>query len=236
LPDLVVGVSPSVTRSLLDFGVPPRRVATVFNPVHAEPQRAPAEVRREFDAVGRPLVVSVGRYVEQKNQALLLDALARLRPRHPSLRALIVGVGPLEHELRTRIGALGLDGAVTLTGERTDAVDLSAAADVFVLSSRWEALPLALLEAMKLARPVVAPASDGIVDVVADGSTGLLVPLGDADALADAIDRVLGDRELAAALGRAAAERVTRTSAPERVLERYGVIYRSLVEERAAAR
>jgi glycosyltransferase involved in cell wall biosynthesis len=236
LSDLVVGVSPSVTRTLLDIGVPPRRAATVFNPVWAEPKRPAEEVRHEFDAVGRPLLVSVGRCVEQKNQALLLEGLGRLRSRHPTLRALVVGTGPLEDELRRQIQALDLEDAVSLTGERVDAVDLIAAADVFALSSRWEALPIALLEAMKLGRPVVVPASAGIVDVVRDGATGLLVPIGDLDALTEAIDRVLADPGLAARLGDAAATRVSATSAPDRVLERYGVIYRSLVEERRARR
>ena len=99
---------------------------------------------------GAELVVSVGRYVKEKNHELLLESLALLSRRRRRLRALIVGKGPLEADLIAKARALGLGGIVTLTGERTDAIDITAACDVFALSSMWEGLPLALLEAMTL--------------------------------------------------------------------------------------
>lgn len=194
LSDLVIGVSPSTTRSLVDAGLPAGRTTTIFNAVELQPERGEAEVRREFGAEGLPLVVTVGRYVGEKNQALLLDALARLgRP----LRALVVGYGPREEELRARAAELGLGEAVWVTGERHDVPDLVAAADVFALSSDSEALPLVLIEAMSLGTPVVATTIGGVADVVADGRTGLLVRPGDAGALAEGIHRVLDEPGLA---------------------------------------
>ena len=148
--DLVVGVSPAATRALVDAGLDVQRTTTIFNAVEPKVARAAADVRREFNADGIPLVVTVGRYVREKNQGLLLEALAQLeRP----LRALIVGYGPLEDELRSRARELGLAEAAIVTGRRDDAADLIAAGDVFALSSNSEALPLVLLEAMSLGTP-----------------------------------------------------------------------------------
>lgn len=230
--DLVVGVSPQATRALRAVGLPASRSVTVFNAVDVTPMRSPDTVRREFGAERADLVVSVGRYVEQKNQAVLLDALAMLSQSRPRLRALLVGKGPLEADLNARIVELGISDVVTLTGPRADAIDIAGSCDVFVLSSTWEGLPLALLEAMTLGRPVVATAVDGVTDVVRDGQNGLLVPPGDAGALAAALGRVLADAELRARLGANARALVERLSSEAVMVERYGAIYMSATAAR----
>ena len=232
--DLTVGVSPRSTRALVDAGLPANRSATVFNAVQVGTQRDAADVRGEFGANDRPLLVTIGRYVEQKNQALLLEALARLRRRGLDFMALIVGAGPLEDELNGRIDALGLRDHCVLTGERSDALDLIAAGDLFVLSSAWEGLPLVVLEAMMLSRPIVSTAVDGVRDVIVPDRTGVLVPPSDPDALADALERVLGDAELRARLGEAAAEHVDRLCSPETMVDRYAAIYMSVTAQRRA--
>jgi glycosyltransferase involved in cell wall biosynthesis len=232
--DVVVGVSPQASRALRGVGLPASRSATVFNAVEVETTRDREDVRREFGAEDTDLIASVGRLVEQKNQRVLLEALALLHPGHPRVRAVVVGGGPLEADLLARARALGLEGVVTLTGPRDDAVDITAACDVFALSSTWEGLPLALLEAMTLGRPIVATGVDGIRDVIRDGHTGLLVPAGDARALADALENVLADTKLAARLGRNAREFVELTSSEETMVERYGAIYLSAAARRAA--
>jgi len=203
--DLVVGVGPSTTAALVDAGLPAERAVTIINAVEPTPARDEADVRREFGADRLPLIVTVGRYFTEKNQRLLLEAVALLdRP----VRALVVGYGPTEAELRARAAELELGDAAVITGERHDAADLIAAADVLALSSTREALPLVLLEAMALGTPIVSTDVGGVGDVVTDGETGLLVPPNDAPALAAALERVLDDPDLAARLA-AAGKRYT---------------------------
>jgi glycosyltransferase involved in cell wall biosynthesis len=136
----------------------------------------------------------VGRYAEEKNHALLLDALAQLE--RPRLRGVLVGVGPLEAELRQRVHELGLDGRVLLTGARADAIDVVAASDVLALTSRREGLGLTLVEALSVGTPVVATAVGGVLDVLGEGEAGLLVRSGDVAALTSAIARLLDDADL----------------------------------------
>jgi glycosyltransferase involved in cell wall biosynthesis len=231
--DLVVGVGPQPTRALLAAGLPRSRSATVFNGVDVHPSRPPAETRRSLGVEDAELVVTVGRYVPEKDHALLLDALALLAPARPRLRALLVGYGELEDDLRRRIDALALSDRVTLTGPRADAVDLTAAADVFALSSISEGLPLGLIEAMSLARPIAATAVGGIPDVLAHERSGLLVPARDAGALAAALARLLDDRLLAARLGREAQAFAERHCSEARMVERYLVLYAAAVAGRS---
>ncbi len=223
--DLVVGVGPSSTLALIEAGLPPGRSVTIFNAVDARARRPAEDVRSELAAEGAPLVVTVGRYVEEKNQALLLDALSVLARRGRDLRALVVGYGPLEAALREQVRALGLDGTCTVTGRRDDAEDLIAAADVVVLSSDSEALPVVLVEALALGTPVVSTDVGSVGDVVEDGVTGLLVPPGDAAALAAALERVLDEPGLAERLAargrRLAQERCSLASMVESYREAY---------------
>lgn len=232
--DIVVGIGPTATAQLRAGGFPQQRSATVLNGVSAEHRRSRADVRREFGATGSELIVTVGRYVEAKNQALLLEALALLAPRRPSLRALLVGTGELERDLQTRIEQLGLENVATLTGPRADALDITAAADVFAMSSRWEGLGLAAIEAMLLGCPVVSTAAGGIEDVVRDGETGVVVPSDDAPALAAAIERLLDDRALSRRLAARAADFAGERFSAAVMIERYSLIYADSIQRRAA--
>lgn len=223
--DAVISVGATSTRLLEEAGLPAGRATTIENAVSVAPARSRDEVRAELGGAGRELIVNVGRYVPEKNQDLLLEALALLAPRRPGIRALLVGTGPLEGQLRARIGALGLGEVVELTGPRADAVDIIAAGDVLAVSSRSEGLPLVVLEAMSLGRPIVTTDVGSIPDAIESDRTGLIVPSGDAPAFADALDRVLGDHGLAARLGAAAqleaAERFSIETMTERTLEVY---------------
>jgi len=230
--DLVVAVAPAATRTLVELGLPEERSATVLNAVEPQPSRPAEDVRREFDAADSELVVTVGRYTEQKNHHVLLDALALLAPERPRLRALLVGVGELEEDLVLRTTELDLEGVVTITGERNDAIDITAAADVFALSSDWEGLPLALLEAMALGIPVVATAVNGVPDAISDGDNGLLVPRRDPQALAQALSRVLDDDELRRRLGSRARAWAEAACSEAAMTSGYLGVYASAFERR----
>jgi glycosyltransferase involved in cell wall biosynthesis len=143
----------------------------------------------------------VTRLKAPKDGVTLARALRKLEP--GAYRAAIVGDGPDRTAVAAELGDAG-----ELLGERDDVAEQLARADVFVLSSRSEGLPMAILEAMAAGLPVVATAVGGIPELVADGETGLLVPPGDADALAEALRRLVADPELRRRLGDAARTRV----------------------------
>ena len=169
---------------------------------------------------GTPLVGVVARLEPEKGHATLLEAWPRVLDRVPAARLLVVGEGSLAGELHDQAERLGLLGepcegdrcvgtrharpgaTVVFTGRREDVPAVTAALDVAVLPSYREALGLVILEAMALARPVVASDVGGIPEMVEDGVTGLLVPPRDAGALADAIVRLLTDHPFADTLAR----------------------------------
>jgi glycosyltransferase involved in cell wall biosynthesis len=230
--DFVVGCGPTATSQLRALGLSADHSATVFNAVEAVPSRSRAEVRRELGADDAELVVNVGRHVPEKNQALLLDAVALLADRRPGLRAVLVGGGPLSAELRDRARQRGLEDRITLAGARSDVIDIVAAADVFALSSATEALPLAVLEAMALGRPVVATAVGGVGDAVQHEQTGLLVPPGAPRAFAAAVERLLDDKALSRRLGTHAREFAANHCSLETMIDSYSAIYVEAVARR----
>lgn len=154
------------------------------------------------------IVMSVGRLEAQKDPVALVQALAVARGRAPGLRLVLVGSGSLEAEVRSVAVDRGVADSVTLLGLRHDVPDLLAAADVFALSSRWEGLPRAALEATRAGLPVVATDTGGIREVIVDGETGRLVPIGDVVALGEALADLAVHPEGAKRLAAAAGERL----------------------------
>ena len=154
-----------------------------------------------------PVVGSVANFKAAKDHATLLRAAAQVRQAIPSVRFVLVGQGPLEAETRRLAGQLGLDQTVVFAGFRTDATRLMAGFDAFALSSTYEGLPIALIEAMAVGCPAVVTRVGGTPEVVTDGVHGFLVPPRDPAALAAGLTRLLGDRALRDGLGQAAAAR-----------------------------
>ena len=176
--------------------------------VEVAPPAVPAAAARaalglDGDVDGALVVGTVGNFTAKKDQATLVRAVGRV----PGARLVLVGSGPLEHDLRVLVAHDGLAERVTFAGSRGDVADLLPAFDVFALSSRYEGLPIALLEAMAAGRPCVATRVGGIPEVVTDGVDGVLVPPGDPDALADALSALAADPDRRAALGSAAVTR-----------------------------
>jgi glycosyltransferase involved in cell wall biosynthesis len=142
----------------------------------------------------------------------------------------VVGDGVLRAELEARTRALGLSGNVVFTGARDDIAEMLAMLDLVVVPSLTEGMSNALLEAMAMARPVVATAMGGNVDVIEDGATGVLVPPRDPEALAEALLRLLGDPDRARRLGAAARERARAEHSLEGMVARYQDLYRGLAD------
>lgn len=153
-----------------------------------------------------PVVLTVARLDGQKGITHLLDAVTTV----PHASFAIAGDGPNRAALEARAAALGVSDRVRFLGHRRDVPSLLAAADLFVLPSLYEGLPLSVLEAMAAGVPVIATAIGGTDEVVRDGETGTVVPAADSDALAAAISRTLADRDRASRLALAARSLVAR--------------------------
>jgi glycosyltransferase involved in cell wall biosynthesis len=207
----VIAVSEQVRRSLLaELRVEPAdagRVRVVTNGVRGMPpvSTAARETARAVWGVapGEVLVVGVGRLTAQKDYATLLRALSCLPAEAPSWRCIVAGEGELRPELEQAARDFGLGDRFRLAGLVLDVSRLLAAADVFCLPSRFEGLPLVLLEAMAAGLPVAAFAIDGVVDVVTEGEQARLAPPGDAEALAAALLDLLRDDAQRRKLGEA---------------------------------
>jgi glycosyltransferase involved in cell wall biosynthesis len=201
--DVTLGASHDLVARARALGSPDARPAPVAAAPLPPPVRSRAEVRDELAAGGRPLVLAVGRLAPQKDHATLLGAARVWRDRDPAPLVVVVGDGPLRGDLQRRITTERLP--VVLLGRRDDVADLMAAADVYVLTSHWEARALVLQEAVRAGVPVVATAVGGVPELTGDAA--LLVPAGDARAVAAAVDRVVADPDLAARLVRDATAR-----------------------------
>jgi glycosyltransferase involved in cell wall biosynthesis len=167
-------------------------------------ERARGAVRRELGIrADVPLVGIVARLVPIKAPEVFLHTAARVRAALPGAQFMVIGDGERRPELQRLANQLGLDGAVHWLGWRRDMVRVYADLDVVALTSRNEGSPVALIEALASARPVVSTAVGGVPEVVMHGETGLTAPVSDVAALADAILTLLRDPALARRLGSA---------------------------------
>jgi glycosyltransferase involved in cell wall biosynthesis len=229
MADRVVCVSERVAAFCAQrIGLGPEKTVVIPNGVDLpELDRLPDRetARRGLGLPAKGMWVgTVARLDPVKRLDVLLEALAGL----DDVRALIVGYGPEEERLKEMAERLGLGERVWFVGYQKDVWPWLAACDVFALSSDWEGMPNAVLEAMGLGLPVVATAAGGTPDAVIDGATGLLVPTGDSAALAAALARLLRDDELRHTLGAAGQERVRRAFSVRHMVERTQTLYAEL--------
>lgn len=195
------------------------------------PDRSSAQVRRDLGVGSAPLVTTVARLHPQKDVPTLLRAARIVVDARPDTRFVVVGGGPAEPELRALCVELGLGEAVQLVGQRPNAADELAAADVVALSSIWEGSPLVVAEALLLGRPVVATAVGAVPEAVIDGETGRLVPPRDPAALAAAIIELLDDPERAAVLAAAGHRVAVERFATDVLVDAVAVHYRGVLDE-----
>lgn len=199
LADGIVGVSNGVADDLArSIGFPRHKITTVYNPIDAPQIRARSQdqVDHPWFAPGQPpVILGIGRLTPQKNFAHLLNAFARLRQtRQGELRLMILGEGELRGELEAQVAALGLQDCVAMPGFVSNPYAYVRSGALFVLSSSWEGLPTVLIEAMACgARVVSTDCPSGPEEILENGKWGRLVPMGDVDALAQAMDTALAD-------------------------------------------
>lgn len=193
--DRVVSVSRGIERELAaNFGLPEDRLCTIYNPLDVDGIRRGMLPRPDHPwlAPGKPpVIVAVGRLMVQKDYPTLLRAFALLRPRRDA-RLVILGEGEERPALEKLIGELGIEADVALPGFEANPFAWMAASDLYVLSSAWEGLPGVLLEAMACGAKVVSTnCPTGPDEILEDGEWGTLVPVGDFQAMADAMDAAL---------------------------------------------
>ena len=176
---------------------------TTVIPYAVKLEEPPQRVERPTGPVE---IVSVGRLAEQKDFATMIAAFA-LVPKD-GWRLRILGEGPLRGSLEAQIDELGLHDRVMLVGEVLDVPAYLAESDIFALSSRWEGMPLSILEAMTAGLPVIACNAGGLAEVVLDGQTGFVVPQADPEKLAAALTKLIEDTELRQQFGAAGRRRV----------------------------
>lgn len=208
------------------FGWPERKIRLIHNAVPLrDPSNPDPRLRSELSPDGLPIVLTPARLDPLKGHRYLIEAARSL----PGLRFVFAGEGEARVELERLVAEAGLATRVTFTGQRADVAALLACADVVVLPSLAEGLPLAVLEAMAASRPVVATAVGDVPDAVRGGETGILVQPKDPRALAEAIGSIVGDRAFATRLGVAARAHVHRCFSASQMVADVTAVYGELL-------
>lgn len=186
--------SDSLRQLALGWGVPAEKVALLPNPVEPPPELEAREELRRRHGFNGPTLVFAGRLVPQKSIDVALEALRS----SPGVSLLLAGDGPYREPLERQVRELGLDGRARFLGPqpRRTVFELLRAADAALLSSSWENFPHMVVEALSVGTPVLATDAGGVAEIVRDGLNGLLVPIGNAEALAAAIRRYFDDSKL----------------------------------------
>ena len=230
--DRYLAVSREIAAELVErLGWPAGKVEVAYNAVDVErvAVAAPPGLREQLGgSETRPLVLTPARLDAQKGHETLLEAIAEV----PEALFLLAGEGPKRAELEGRSAQLGVGDRVRFLGRREDVPQLLAACDVFALPSLYEGSSLAVLEAMAAGIPVVSSAIGGTEELIEDGRSGFLVPPGDASALAAALRRLLGDKELRRDLAARARERVDQGLTRPQMAERVTCVYSDLLGSR----
>ena len=219
-------------------GIDPEKIVVIRNgvPTPAAPQGG--DLRAELSIPAEvPVIGTLCRLYPQKALDVLLRAAELVKRRRPEIRVVIAGEGPERPRLESLTAELGLGETVVFLGRRDDVADVLAAFDVAVLSSDFEGTPLALMECMEAALPIVATRVGGVPEMIEDGVNGLLVERQDPAAMATSIERLLADPERARELGAQARRRRREEFDIEVAAARFGDLYERLYAgPRAGAR
>lgn len=232
---VLIAASTRTRQNAIEEGTQPGRIEVIFNGItpFKSDQGRRDKTRRELGLRENDIfLLSVGRLVFEKGHEFLVEAMSTVIRSRQNIVAGICGAGPLKGQLEQQILRNALENHVRLLGQWDSVQDLLAAADIFVLPSRWEGLPMALLEAMMAGLPVIATRVEGVDEVVEDGVHGLLAPLEDPLAMAEAILQLAGDQQARSRMGAAASLRIASEYTTDRMCENYLKIVLSLGKRR----
>lgn len=225
----MIAVSGATRNDLVDgLGIEASKVTVVRNGIEdvVVSEASKVAVREEFGfSEDDRIVACVGRVAHHKGSTVLAEAMKMICQRSPQARFLVVGEGPMKDELRQMTGRGELAGRAFVTGRRTDAVAIIAAADVLVMPSFSEGLPITLLEAAMSGTAVVATSVGGMPEVVKEGKTGLLCPPGDPESLAAALTELIEDDAARSRMGTAARRLWEEEFTEEAMVTRMEAVY-----------
>jgi glycosyltransferase involved in cell wall biosynthesis len=211
-----------------DFKVPIDRIRLIHNSVDTElfsPRKSPDRDNFAFPP-GVLLVGAAGRLSKEKGQDVLIAAAKHVVDALPAARFVIAGTGPRKTQTESEIRRLSLENVVRLLGVRNDMPRFYQSLDLFVLPSRFEGMPVCLLEAMACGCPCVVTDIEGCRELVSDGREGLVVPPEDPEAMAGAILELLRDPEKRSVMGKAAREKVLTVASPASAVDAHLEMYR----------
>lgn len=232
--DAVVGVSQAQSDKLLQSGIHPDKVVTIPNAIGIRELNAVNELARNalealFSKKPRLIVVAAGRLSPEKGFDNLIAAAASISSKTQGVGFVIFGEGPLRTQLTELIARNNLDEHFVLPGFSSDLEQLLPSADVFVIPSRTEGLPVVLLEAMSAGLPTVATVVGGIPEVIEDGVDGFLVPPNDVEQLSRMILELLGNAILRTQFREAGPRKIAKDFNTTLQAERYSALFNRLV-------
>lgn len=235
-------LSDALRQALIEIHkIPPEKIVKIYNGIELEEynpglkkvRSKKLEVRRKLGLKNDVLVIgAIGRLVWQKGFEYLIQAIPKVIEVFPETRFLIVGEGPLKDKLKVKSKKLKVEDKVIFTGFRSDIKEILDSIDVLVMPSLLEGLPMVLLEAMAMAKPIVATDIDGISEVLVDRKTGLLVPPKNPQALAEAILKVLNNKIMSNLLGQNARRIAEEEFSVEKIVKQTECIYQELLREK----
>jgi len=232
--DLVLTPGGRCGEDLAAAGVDRARLKVIGLGVRAAPRGDPenaAALRARYLGDGRVLVVSVARLARQKGIDIMIEAARLVAASDPGVRFVIVGDGPLRDEVRALARARGVDAIVSFAGDSSNVGDFLAASDIFLLTSRWEALPVTIVEAFRARLPVIATDCGGVSEIV-DAAVGAVTPIEDPQATAAAVMRIAGDETLRRTLGSAALARAAEPRfSPDHVHGAFERLYEDVIRD-----
>ncbi len=232
--DLMIAVSDEVREyQIRNTHIGSDRVVTIPNGVDEHRFRPDADAGQRFRekhgiSPTTPVIGIVGRLEPQKNQASFLRAAHQIRSEMPRAEFVVVGDGPLKAALQTQAQALGLSSAVNFVGSQRDMPAVYNALNVLVFSSRWEGLPVALLEGLAVGLPVVATRVGGVPTVIQEGASGFLVPVDDDALIAARCLQIFRAPDMAAQFGAAGRVRVVADFSIRKMVMQTLEIYENL--------
>lgn len=233
----VIAISEAVKQHLKDdFGIPENRIALIYTGIDTArflkelSGEEKAEVRRKFALENAaPVIGTIGRFSPVKGQEILLRASGSILKGFPTARILVIGGGPDEKRLRGLVFELGIEKNVVLAKSVDDTKETLSIMDVFVMPSIKEGLGLSLIEAMACGTPCVASRIGGIENVIEDGKTGLFFMPGNAEGLAAAVKRILGDKLLRGILSNNGREKASKYFDIEKMTTKVEMLYKEVI-------
>jgi glycosyltransferase involved in cell wall biosynthesis len=233
----LITVSQLNLQKVLDAKLAPRnKFANIYYGIDFEKFDVRIDIsakRKEIGVVGNEkIVATVGRLFPQKAPQDLIRAMPKVLAAHRDVAFVFIGGGEMLPQLQLLAKKLGVESQIRFLGDRDDVPELLQIVDVFILTSLWEGMPRALIEAMYCARPLVATAVDGTPELVQQNETGILVPPRDIDAIANGIITLLNDEKKAKQMGAEAKRRVSEKFAIDKMISEIERVYDELLEQK----